>query len=1426
MEAVIQGRKGGSSKPRPAVEAPDSLHSTATARVLDLLSEGPIGGLVDGLRSVYLDETPIQAADGSMNFSGVTLDTRPGSQDQAYLAGFPSVESETAVGVELTQAAPYVRAINNADLSAVRLRLSVPRLARSNPQTGDINGYRVEYAIDLATDGGAYVEVLRAAFDGKTTTKYERSHRIELGAGSSWVVRVRRITANATDSTIADETRVESITEVIDAKLRYPNSALAALTFDAAQFSGVPGRAYEVYGRVLRVPSNYDPAARSYTGVWDGTFKLAFSDNPAWVYYDLILHTRYGLGDRVTAAQVDKWALYQIARYCDELVPDGRGGLEPRFTCFIPLTTQADALKVLQDIATLFRGMTYWAGGSVMVTADLPQDPVHTFSNADVVDGKFRYPGSRRRTRYTVALVSWSDPADFGRRKVEYVPDPEGIARYGIQQTEITAFGCSSQGQAQRLGRWALLTSRLETESVVFSVGLKGAFVRPGQVIRVADARRAGRRIGGRLSAADADSATVDSDVTVTVGDRLVATLPSGQVEVREVVAIAGRRLQVAPAWSEVPRAQSAWAVESDELVPQQFRVVRIAEAAPGITYEVTAVKHVPGKFEAVDSRTHIDAPPISIIPPGVQAPPTGVTLEGRTVIEQGAAVGILVISWTAAPGAVAYEVEWRRDSGEWVYAGRTGGQLLEVTGIYAGRYVARVRAISALEVGSVLASSAETQIAGKTTPPPVVSFLHTEPRAMALGVSWGFPEGLAVADTQRTELWYSESAARETAIKLGDFAYPQAQHALIGLPAAKTFFFWARLVDRAGNVGAWYPEGNGVMGQSKADATELLDYLAGEIGESELASHLQARLNLIDGAASLPGSVAYRVAAEAQARGQDIAQVTAERIQAVQGEADARAAAILAEAAARQTAITQVVQAQESADSALSARIDTVSASAANNAAAIQAEQQARATADSAEASARATLAAQLRGSYTGSQLGGVTGGLLYQEALARQAGDESLAQQITLLSAGAGEQFDYLKIWHFDSGVESWTGNGAPTAASGWLKPANHASDPYVLSPTGLAVNGSQYGQLRLRVRKIGAPVWAGQVRWATTAAPTFDDTRMLALPEPTFDGNGIGLVTINPGWAGLTVDRIRLDLSTVQSASVGFEVDWVAIGRPSPGASAAALSSEQTARASADAALASDIQSLQATFQGQDAELRALVTAEASARATADSALSQRVDGVFAQVNPTLAGDDATLAGNDTVIAGVWSEQSARANADSALSTRIDTAQAKANDASAAVQQVSQAQADTAGKLAAMWSVKLAVTSGGKYYAAGMGIGIENTPSGMQSQVLFQADRFAVINTANGVISTPFVIQGGQVFINSAVIGDSTITMAKIASALQSLDYVAGSKGWRLTQAGEFELNSSVAGQGRMTITHRAIKVFDANGVKRVQLGDLNA
>lgn len=703
------GGKSGSSS--SFSEAPDSLHSTSYARVLDLVSEGEILGLANGLRSIYLNQTSIQNADGTSNFKGVTVDFRTGTQDQDYIAGFPDVENEVSIGTELKYGTPWVHSIENTQLSAIRITLAVPSLSKADTSNGNIGGYEIDYQIELSTDGGAYAVAISSSFNGKTTSEYQRTARIDLPpATTGWQIRVTRLTPNANSSTISDTTNIVSYTEVIDAKLRYPMSAIVGVQVDATQFRSVPTRAYDLFGRIIQVPSNYDPVAHTYSGVWDGTFKPAWSNNPAWVFRDLILHDRYGLGDRITAAQVDKWALYKIAQYCDQMVPDGKGGTEPRFTCNLYLQTQNQAYAVLQDIASIFRGISYWGAGTIMASSDMPSDPVYVYTAANVIGGKFTRTGSKLSTRYTVALVTWNDPSDFYAQKTEYVEDQDGIARYGIRQVQLTGFGCASQGQAQRAGRWALATSRLETEGISFDVGMDGAIALPGQIVRVADPSRMGRRMGGRIRAVNGRTLTLDKAPTVNVGDTLTAVLPSGVSETHAVASVSGDAVTINADWSTAPMVQSVWSVDSTELSAPLFRVLSVTEK-DSTTFTITAVQHEPGKYDYVENGIAITSPPQTGLDLSTQAPPASVSLSGYTVSLNDVQKLALQVGCAPVPGAVAYEGAYRRGNDNWMPLARQPGSTFDVVDVLEGVYVAKLAAVNSAGVVSVETLSAPTQI-------------------------------------------------------------------------------------------------------------------------------------------------------------------------------------------------------------------------------------------------------------------------------------------------------------------------------------------------------------------------------------------------------------------------------------------------------------------------------------------------------------------------------------------------------------------------------------------------------------------------------------------------------------------------------------------------------------------------------------------
>ena len=840
----IKGHKGGGGGGHTPVESPDSIQSMAIAKILLALGEGEWAGGLDGT-NIYLDGTPLTNEDGSSNFEGVNWEFRPGTQSQEYIKGVPAVENEITIGTELKSSAPWVRAVNNTQLSAVRLRFGWPALQQQK-DNGDVNGYKIEYAIDVATDGGAYREVLKSAVDGKTTTLYERSHRIDLPtATTGWQLRVRRLTANANSGRIADTMNVEAYTEVIDAKLRYPNTALLYVEFNAKQFQNIPKVTCRPKMMIVRVPDNYDPVTRQYSGVWTGGFKWAWTDNPAWVFYDILISDRYGLGQRIDSTQVDESELYRIAQYCDQLVPDGRGadGMEPRFKCDVYIQSREDAWTVLTDFAAIFRGMTCYGQNQIVTLADMPRDLDYTYTRANVINGKFAYSASSERTRYTTAMVGWSDPANHYADAVESVFENALVRRYGVNQTEITAIGCTRQSEANRRGRWALL-SNSQDRTVEFSVGLDGLIPFPGHIIGVADQMLSGRIMGGRISSAEGRNVRLDREPDIKSGDRLIVNLPSGISQARTVQSVNGRLVTVTTSYSETPQAESVWAVDADELAVQLYRVVSVADNNDN-TYTIVGAYHDPDKYVRIDTGARIDDRPISVIPPGVQVAPENVLITSYSSINQGMAVTTLRATWNAVKNAIAYEAEWQKDNGNWVSVPRTSALGFEVPNIYAGRYLVRVRAINASDISSLWASSLETELKGKEGKPPLPVGFKAEPLIMGVGLSWNFPEG--AEDTLKTEIQYNDKNAEDGAMLLSDIPYPQRSYQQMGLKAGQSFFYRARLVDKSGNQGDWI---EWVLGESSTDVDWIADEVKKGIEESDTFKEIDK--NLADSNAKL----------------------------------------------------------------------------------------------------------------------------------------------------------------------------------------------------------------------------------------------------------------------------------------------------------------------------------------------------------------------------------------------------------------------------------------------------------------------------------------------------------------------------------------------------------------------------------------------
>ncbi|MEQ0220630.1 phage tail protein, partial [Klebsiella sp. CN_Kp117] len=1390
---LIKGCKGGSSSPRTPTEQPDDLQSVAKAKILIALGEGEFAGALTA-KDIYLDGTPLENSDGSQNFSGVAWEFRPGTQAQNYIQGIPGSENEINVGVEVSSKTAWSRSFSNTQLSAVRLRLKWPSLLKQE-DNGDLVGNAVSYAVDLQTDGGSWQTVLESAVSGKTTSGYERCHRIDLPrATTGWVLRLRKVTEDANTSKTGDVMMLQSYAEVLDAKLRYPNTALLYVEFDSRQFNGsIPKIACSPRGRVIRVPDNYDPETRQYSGIWTGAFKWAWTDNPAWIFYDLIVSDRFGLGNRLTSENIDKWTLYQVARYCDEPVPDGKGGegTEPRYLCNVYVQDRNDAYTVLRDFAAIFRGMTCWSGDRVIALADMPRDIDYTYTRANVINGRFHYASSSSKTRYTNALVSWSDPENEYADAMEPVFEQPLVARYGFNQLELTAIGCTRQSEANRKGRWGILTNNKD-RVVTFSVGLDGNIPQPGYIIAVADEMLAGKVNGGRTREVDGCVITLDRKTEAKAGDRLLLNLPSGGTQGRTIESVDGHVVTVTAEYAERPEPECVWAIESDSLRVQQYRVVGVKDNNDS-TFAISAAAHDPDKYARIDSGAIIDSRPISVIPPGKQSAPANIVVESYSVVNQGISVETLQVHWTAVQNAIAYEAQWRRNEGNWINVPRSSVASFDVSGIYAGRYIVRVRAINAAEVSSGWAYSQEKTLTGKIGLPSAPVSLTTTSLLHGVQLNWAFPEGSG--DTQKTELQYSPNPTGNGAMALSDVTYPGNSYQQMGLQIAATFWYRARIVDRLGNESPWTVW---VQGMASDDIGEYYDKLTDAIKDTEAWQESQRDMEETHKTLT---ETADAIREEVEQQVNEINQSINETAGGIRKQVDGQIATVnksmtenidlvnqtLNDAISTvnksindavsdiNTSVDQQIadvnKALTAGDSALKSQLQTVenglkqSIAQANTGWDKAVKQE---TADRiADVNAKAAQAADQLLNEKNERVAAIES---TQQII--QDINNSLATQMAQISAGTGEQFDSQAIWYFDNDREGWTSNGGIPSVieNGWLRPTNHATDAYITSPV-ISISGKAYRFLKLRLKKTGTPVWSGQVRWRYEGQ-TFNDSRMLTVAEPDYDSSGRAVLSIQDiPWGsadGKPVIQFRLDLTLDQSDENFITIDWIAVGRPTPGASTAALREEATTRANADAVEATKRTTLAAQIRGTSesndlADLSSgLLFQEMNARITADKAEVTARESLQAQFN-----DNKSSVAEE--LSSLTTAQSAQASKISGLETSLG----KKADATA-LQTLTQKVEQQGTTLTSQGNTLTSLSNRVGKTESGVAAN-SNAITGLQSTVSQQEDKL----TSQGLSLTKLT--------NDLSATNANVSKKADASALQTLQNTVTQQGGTLTTQG---------------------------------------
>ncbi|HCI7321138.1 MULTISPECIES: phage tail tip fiber protein [Klebsiella] len=1235
------GGKKSSGSSRTPVEADDTVNSRAMASILDLLGEGVVGGLINGAKSIFIDGVALENEDGSFNYSGVTWDFRDGSQDQSPMPGFDFVETPKAVNTQLKTTNAVTVAIDNDDADRVRVIMKFPSLRSIDKKTGDTNGTSVQFKFQLANGNGSFYDVIATGesssdvtLTAKKTGVYYRSYEIQLPKpGRAYKVRVLRLSADSNDQYLFNDTWVDSIGEIVDTPMNYPNSVLVGLKVNSEQFgSSMPSRSYLIRGLKIRVPSNYDENTNTYNGVWDGTFKLLSSSNPAWILFDLLTNARYGLGKFVSESMIDLGQLYQIGRYCDEEVDDGFGGKEKRFAINTQITSRQDAYRLIQDIAGAFRGMVFWAGGMVNIMQDSPSDPVMLFTNANVKDGLFTYKGSARKDRPSVALITYNNKQDGYKQNVEYVEDQEAMARYGERKTEAVAFGCTSRGQAHRVGLWLLYTARMESDMITFTAGLDASFLMPGETVLIQNKYRAGKRNSGRIVSFTKNSITLDAPVSLKKSGSFIRIInQEGKIVERDINETGDNITKVtfktALATADQPVANGVWTITEPDLVPMRARVVAIAQGETPGAFDITVVQNNASKYQAIDNGAALVPENTTVLDPTYSKPSNLVISEGTYLSSPGNLSVKLMLAWEGK--SPEYWVSWRRsDEGNvsnWQSARATEEQYEIVNVAENGRYDFQLYSVSFGGKKSEIIT-AVYQVKGTMTPPGAPTSLTAVGDYRNVVLNWVNPDSV---DLAQINVYASKTNKLDTATLIAQAATTTFTHA--GLGDNETWYYWIRAVNKRGMVG----QPNSNLG-TEATTRDVLSFLKDKITSSELGKELldeidsKATQEAVDNAI---GEVQNSVNESIQQVENDLAQTSSE----IKAQVDSVNQSLKEDIdTVNQTIVdnidtvnqtintnisnvnSQIEAAKQSikdGDAALSQEIKNAQSSLTTSlsqtskdlTAAIQKETNDRIADvnDAAKQAADQLLSAKNELKTSIDSLSEVV-----------TSGDENLARQISQIAAGTGEQFDSLKIWYFDQDAEGWTedDNGytpMSVTSDGWLKANNPTST--CRSPNGLTIDAHAYRFIKMRIKKVGNPTWNAKMFWIGADETGWNAGRSVVINEPEYDDKGIAILTLHDlEWRdSTTIRRFRFDFTSGQDADNYLLFDWIAVGRPTPGAGMAALQEEQQARANADTAEAQARSTLAAQIRGSSEsgnldDIRSgLIYQEKNARITADAA-----------------------------------------------------------------------------------------------------------------------------------------------------------------------------------------------------------------------------
>lgn len=1175
------GGKKSSGSSRTPIEADDTVNSRAMASILDLLGEGVIGGLVDGAKSIFIDDLPILNEDGSPNFSGITWDFRDGSQDQTPMAGFDFVETPKSVNIQLKRTHDVTIAIDNDEADRVRVILKFPSLRSVDKKTGDTNGTTVKYKFQIANGDNAFKDAIaegestsEVTLTAKKTGVYYRSYELKLPKpGRAYKIRVIRITEDSNTQYIFNDTWVDSIGEIVDTPMNYPNSALVGLKVNSEQFgSSMPSRSYLVRGLKIRVPSNYNENTNTYIGVWDGTFKLLSSSNPAWILFDVLTNARYGLGQFVSESMIDLGQIYQIGRYCDEEVDNGFGGKEKRFAINTQITSRQDAYRLIQDIAGAFRGMVFWAGGMVNVMQDSPSDPVMMFTNANVKDGMFSYKGSARKDRPSVALVTYNNKEDGYKQNIEYVEDQEAMRRYGERKTEVVAFGCTSRGQAHRVGLWLLYTARMESDVISFTAGLDASFLMPGETVLIQNKYRAGKRNSGRIVAFTKNSITLDAPVTLNKAGSYIRILnQEGEIVERDILETGEDITKVtfskALNSGDMPVMNGVWTITEPDLEPMRVRVINVAQGDAQGTFDVTVVQNNASKYEAIDNGATLIPENNTVLDPTYSKPTNLQVTEGTYISSPGNLSIKLVATWEGK--SAEYWISWRRSDennvSNWQSARVTEEQFEILNIAENGQYDIQLYAVSFSGKKTDIISTVY-QVKGTMTPPGSPTSLTAVGDYRNVILNWVNPDSI---DLDHINVYASQTNDLETAKLIAEAASTTFTHA--GLGDSETWYYWVRAANKRGMLSP--PNSN--LG-TEATTRDVLSFLTGKITSSELGQEL---LEEIDTKASQDAVDNLHKQMEESLKELAAADETLQ-----QSQTDLKN-----EVSGTLDKVNDALQQVEDSNAALVELQETVS-------------EQGKAVAGAVEAAHAALDNASA---------------LIAEEREARVEGDKANAKQIEAMKSSVDDSAATIEemkktVAEIDRASSEVTTNIDAIAKTNIDLALRQDEDQHkqMINNAKIATTQKAFADdmstMATKVEEIRAEIGdeiKASITEETTARVEADKAiskRITALQSQLDDDIKAAIATEQETRA--TADESLARQITTLKAQTGEDIK-------------AAIGAESSARTDADSALSSQINSLAAQTSE---DIKAAITSEATARADADGALGKRVDTIKAEVD----------------------------------------------------------------------------------------------------------------------------------------------------------------------------------------------------------------